>query len=118
MITYRWANEIRHGPPVQNMTKEVLLLDTNSLDDDNKWPPQNIQYLIEWLELFLYKVPEAYRKTATIEFSSEMEYDLPSTQLRISYYRPESDQEFAVREARYEAALQESILHRSTIEIK
>jgi len=101
----------KHGPPTQNMTQKIVIFETNSLDDDDLWPLENIQYFIEWLNTFLDNIPEQHRKSATIEFSSEMEYDMPCTQLCISYWRPETNEDFDIRYKKYEAALDEQIEH-------
>jgi len=111
MTIYKWASEISRGPPTQNMTLWTVIFETNELDDDDKWPPDNILHLIEWLNSHLEKIPEQHRKSATIDFNSKMEYDDPSIQLRISYCRPETDEEFAVRYKNYETALDEKAEH-------
>ena len=103
----------KHGPPIQNMTQKVVIFETNSLDDEGEanhnWPPENVHHFIEWLKrISWYEVPEQHRKSVTIEFSSEMYYDNePCTQLCISYWRSETEEEFAVRYKRYEAELNE-----------
>ena len=91
----------------------TVVFENASLDDDDECTPETVQHLIEWLNSFLEKIPRKYRKTATIEFNSEMEYDMPCTQLCISYYRSETTEEYAIRYKRYEDALKEQAEHDS-----
>jgi len=51
-----------------------------------------------WLKEQIDKIPKEYLDSATIEIESWVEYDTPSTELIITYDRPETKEEVLIRE--------------------
>ena len=85
------------GPPTQETLQRIIVFEVNSNDDDN-WPPETIQYFIEWLNSLLEKIPKRHQKSATIDFHGE--------QICISYYRTETQKEFDARMVEYDEAVE------------
>ena len=58
---------------------------------DGEWTPENLVDAIAWLQGFLEQVPVEYREAATIEITSERDYDWHKPYIEISYQRPPTD---------------------------
>ncbi len=57
------------------------------------WIPENLTDAVAWLQGYLEQVPEEYRDKATIEITSQSDYDYHKPCIEISYHRPPTDQE-------------------------
>lgn len=60
--------------------------------------PRNAVAFSEWLQEQLATIPAQHRDDASIELTTEMEYEATNAYLSISYYREETDEERATRE--------------------
>lgn len=74
----------------------ITVLDKERYDGD--WPPEDAAGAIAWLSEKLESIPEAFRSTAKIEFDSvSSDEDSHYARIEITYSRPETDEEEAVR---------------------
>lgn len=65
---------------------------------DPGFPPSPLAEFQAWFEGILDEIPEEYRSTATIEFSSTGSYyDSHYGSVEVTYRRPETDEEWAER---------------------
>lgn len=84
--------------------KQVVVVNAEQYDPD--FPPTPLLEFQAWLEAMIEDIPEEYRGTATVEFDSAGSYyDSHYAKVEISYYRPETDEEWAARRADVEARL-------------
>ncbi len=78
--------------------KQVMVVDAEQYDPG--FPPSPLPAFQEWLGEIVEQIPEEFRETATIEFSSTSSYyDSHYGNVEVSYSRPETDEEWAERKA-------------------
>jgi hypothetical protein len=81
----------------------VTLCSITSYKAEERFPMTVVDF-VEWLNEMKEEVPQEYRDSVTIDIDlSTGEYETP--EMSVYYFRPETDQEEAVREGR-EAAYQ------------
>lgn len=67
---------------------------------DGEWPPTDATECVAWFAGKLDAIPAEYRETAKVEIESVASYeDSHYARIVIHYYRPETDDEMASREA-------------------
>ena len=79
-------------------SKSVTLNCEETFGPDWNWMPKKLVDLIPWVEKYLELVPEEYRDSAAFETlsfrNSGRDYWL---NVKVHYYRPETDEEMAAR---------------------
>ena len=66
---------------------------------DGEWIPNNAAEVLEWLSDKVNSIPEEFRDSALFEVDARSNYeDSAYASIRISYVRPETDEEEAKRE--------------------
>lgn len=74
------------------------LIDVQLYDGD--WPPSDLVGAVAWLQAFLDKVPEEWRANVSFEIGSVGSWeDTHYPTIRIGWWRPETDDEWAARVA-------------------
>jgi hypothetical protein len=74
---------------------------TETLLDESPYGilPDSLPRAIKWLQRYLDKVPPKLRTKARVSFDTTMEYGETYPRIRITYSRPETDEEWAARKA-------------------
>lgn len=93
-ILSRWGRQDAPETKGSNVTVRAAGGEHWGTDEEDELP-ETLRDLIQWAAGQLGQIPEEYRDTATIEFSSD--YDRTCVEWTIRYTRPETDEEFADR---------------------
>lgn len=72
---------------------------------DAEFPPEDATECVAWFTKVLSDIPEQYRSIAKIRIGSETSYDWHKPVIKVSYTRPETDEEEAERESAERASL-------------
>lgn len=96
------------------MKKIITVTVFNKERYDGEWPPEDAAGAIAWLSEKVESIPEAFRSTARIELDSAGDYEGPHyARIKITYSRPETDEEETNRmqeeEARQQRRRQEEL---------
>jgi len=89
-------------------SKNVVMNCEEEFGPEWNWMPKKLVDLIPWVEKYLEMVPEKYRDSAaleTVRFRDSTK-DL-CLNVKVHYYRPETDEEMELRHADEEAQLLE-----------
>lgn len=81
------------------MKKDTFVTVYTSEQFDDDYPPENALEFIEFLSNKINEIPVEYRNNAAIQLYSGRDHDVTFVSIRISYMRPETDEEEARREA-------------------
>lgn len=68
-----------------------------SLLDGGKYEPDSVGDVIDWLTKLLASIPAEHQASARFEVESYSEYDSDKAVVRVTYTRPETDEELAER---------------------
>lgn len=89
------------------MKRIVTITVFNKEQYDGEWPPEDAAGAIAWLSEKIESIPEAFRSTARIEFDSAGGYEgAHYARIKVTYNRPETDEEYADRLVAEEARKQ------------
>jgi len=81
------------------MNTNVLVYESDEYCSD--FPPTNLQEFVLFFNEMLRNIPEQYKDSAEIEVSSEGYYgESPYAAIKVSYERPETEEEKKEREKR------------------
>lgn len=96
MMRNVWPNEVERLQ--LRATKRVSVLDAEQYEDG--FPPGKLPDFMAWLAEHINRIPEEYRASAEIEIDSRGSYeDSHYATIKISYVRPETDEEWDARKA-------------------
>jgi len=71
--------------------KQEKLISMTVEEFDKDWPPVNANECVAWFQNKLQEIPEEFRSNAQIKFDTTYDHDIP--RIKISYFRPETDEE-------------------------
>jgi|SaaInlStandDraft_6_1057023.scaffolds.fasta_scaffold268838_1 hypothetical protein len=98
------------GKGMKRKTRSVALNCEEEFGPEWNWMPKKLGDLIPWVEKYLGLIPEEYRDTAAIETvnfrDSRRDFWL---NVKIHYYRPETDEEMQQRLADEEVQKREQL---------
>lgn len=106
MFTRSWHDVLRfqHERPERYASHEVILF--NGEEYDEGFPPRPIDEFISWLNGWIEKIPAEFRDQSSIEIDSNGGYEGSHfANVKISYRRPETDDEIGKRQAEWDAAV-------------
>lgn len=75
---------------------EVIVMEVEEFDKD--WPKSSLKEFTKWFAEQVEKIPSQYIESASLEFGSRNCYEDSYANIKVSYERPETDEEFAARE--------------------
>lgn len=77
--------------------KEIIIFDQEQYDGE--WPPENAMKCLAWFSAKVEDIPQEFRSTAKIEIEGFGGYEGSAyANIKITYVRPETDEEVAERE--------------------
>lgn len=80
------------------MKKQIDVTVFDKEEYDGEWPPVDAKEFIAWFNGKIESIPEEHRATAKIEIESKSSYGDSYANIKISYPRPETDEEEERRE--------------------
>lgn len=84
---------------IERQQKRVVVVEAEKYD--NGFPPETVPEFLKWLDEKVGEIPKEFLSEAEIVLETTNSWDMAYAKIRISYLRPETDEEM---EARFEYA--------------